>query len=238
MPNFKDPWPFLKQLQESGVKVSPERSVDPDKVWNTQTNVVTRKMFKWTGWDPSRSVEENIAQMPPPRGKGDGEDPIIIGNDNYILDGHHRWAYAKLYNELKGLDGQTSLSPVVFVDLNKDQLIAEGKKSPHYVLKTDMDDVLNPHDVPNGMKYVVEEVHKEPVQNAYVDAKNNFILNGKVAGRLIEDGSKDNALNGTTGIVVNQQKPANQASWVSGGRRAFGTANGKMILRISSRELC
>jgi hypothetical protein len=54
--------------------------------------------------------------------------PIIIGNDNHILDGHHRWY------TLRGIDPKKTIK-AYRVDKNIDELVEFAKDYPHVSYK-------------------------------------------------------------------------------------------------------
>ena len=213
MPNFvnaQDINAFKGFLQQNGISIQEIGGIDPNLVWNSQTNVVTDIIAKYAKWDANISVEENIKvfEKNPPRTDG---DPVIIstenGNSGYILDGHHRWAYAKVYNELiPGKKGTANFGPVIKVGLPIKDLIQFGLNSPMAARKSDMDDTLKMGDKDKGIKWIVlNQGGKRQVQDAYIDMSNQYIENGKVLGKFEENGN----IRGKTGIFLNSmnEKP-------------------------------
>jgi len=142
-----------------------------------------------------------------------GNKPITISKDNYVVDGHHRWYYAKM----NGLD-----LPVLRVNLKATDLIAESflsglaqsenidsirkahatggvvsrdylnKKIPTEIYKsifadTDRDGVANVDDVApfnKDVKERIEEVSLKDEIKALIDYRNDF---EQVREELVED---------------------------------------------------
>lgn len=63
---------FIKKL---GVKVR-VKTVDPETLKPTQNEF------------SDKGIQKNMGRI----GKGYAKPPIIVSKDNYIMDGHHRWA--------------------------------------------------------------------------------------------------------------------------------------------------
>jgi len=210
MPNFAstaDQNAFLEELKSKGVGFSQPYLIDPDSVYNTQTNVVTDKIAGWANWNPNIDVETNIQNMGAPRTV---DDPVLISSDNYILDGHHRWAYAKVYNMLHNQEGSNNFGPVIKIESPLQQLLQLAIQSPSHIIKSDLDDALASGDSSKGVKYNVTQARKQNIQGAYIDNNNNYIVNNQVLGKLIEDASQSPL--GKTGIHLTtelQQKATN-----------------------------
>jgi len=197
MPNFfsvSDMKAFIDSMDQKGIKTENMGAINPDTVINTQTNVITKKVASMLGWDPSKSVQDNLqAIKPPPLDK----EPILCSNDGYILDGHHRWAWAKVYNELLparnagagGNVGAANFGPVWKINLNINDLLKLGNESPNAGKKTDLDDELQLGK--EGSKYQVLKLGQgnpqwkgTKPQQGYIDNQNQYVENGQVRGTL------------------------------------------------------
>jgi ribosomal protein S18 acetylase RimI-like enzyme len=78
------PWrdisePFFQSLRDQGVKVE-EEMVNPESLRATQTELDGPKIAK--------TMDEMETEGATPI----ASNPVVISSDNYILDGHHRWA--------------------------------------------------------------------------------------------------------------------------------------------------
>jgi len=78
MPQINDKNKFIKNIRESGVSFKEEK-IDPKNLKSTQSEF---DMEKITSMMFEPSLNKYV---------------IIVSNDNYVLDGHHRWIVA--YNK-------------------------------------------------------------------------------------------------------------------------------------------
>jgi len=217
MPNFsaERALQFVKEMEQQGVKSQTIQAVSPSEVKNSQTNVVTAKVAGMLNWDKNKIAVENIAKLRPPPDPASMQDkPILVSNDGYILDGHHRWAWAKVYNEFKGQNLQ-NFGPVIKIGLPIKYLIDRAAQSQLAVRKTDKDDTIKPMDHSSGYKYVVYSQGKrlgydidpksgkpkrdakgQPkrkmvtnrVHNAYITNDDIYVVGGKRAGTFNPSG--------------------------------------------------
>ena len=103
--NSKDVGEFVKYLKDKGVETSPS-IIDVSKIGMTQKDINVDKVKDLLGVEKS-----NLAK------------PVIISNDNYILDGHHR--VVALYNVDKNFKLKT-----IKVDLGIKDLLNVAKDFP------------------------------------------------------------------------------------------------------------
>jgi hypothetical protein len=75
MPQINDKIAFIKNIRDSGVSYKEEK-VDPNSLKSTQSEFDKEKI---------------AAMMIDPKSD---KNQVIISNDNYVLDGHHRWIVA------------------------------------------------------------------------------------------------------------------------------------------------
>jgi hypothetical protein len=116
---------FINDLSIRGINHS-KRSIKANALKATQSNHDHSKIKKLMG-------------------KGlDNSKPIIVSNDNFILDGHHRWLAVYNQNDKKPLN-------CVTVDLPIMELIAKAKEF--------MNSMKKPVDVVETIKTVVREVN-------------------------------------------------------------------------------
>jgi len=203
-------------------------SMDPKKLRNIQTYVNASKVMFFIGWNPDPSVtdEENIKQIHPFQFKA---DPVIISKEGYILDGHHRWAANKVYQDLTGKSAP--MDNLIQVNLAKDDLLKEGLASPAAAVKTDIDDVLSANPDAEGKRIVYFckslNLGKKDEMNeiGYIDAKNQFIVNGKVVGTYEpnttpEKGSGIYPIQQQTATKTRQTIKLSKTAWKEIGKQA------------------
>lgn len=91
MPQIKDPYDFLDELELHGIAHATE-TLDPRTLKSTQSDFDANKVF----------------QMMQSHGE---TRPIIVSNDGYVLDGHHRWLAA--YNKLEKVEARVCKAPIL-----------------------------------------------------------------------------------------------------------------------------
>ncbi len=103
---------FLEQLKADGVKIQ-KTSMRADKLKAVQDEINSS----------ARSISD-----------GNTHKPILISRENYILDGHHRWAHIRLENPSASM-------PVVKIDMPIRQLLKYANDFK-FVLHKDMDEKM------------------------------------------------------------------------------------------------
>lgn len=104
---------FVNSLRDRGVSMSEER-IPAAKLKATQNELDGAKVSGMTAaaeagkYDPTK-------------------DPIIVSKDNYVVDGHHRWASAVALDSVDGRLGDDSSMPVIRVDMPISELIPASK---------------------------------------------------------------------------------------------------------------
>jgi hypothetical protein len=117
---------FMGRLKSKGIKVS-ESKMNVGELKATQREIKAGKAFGMAD-----------AHL---KGKYDpGKKPIVVSKDNFILDGHHRYAAMLTI-------GPTRKMNVIKVDMNMDDMLKKSFKMPG-VFRADMQDKVVPGGTP------------------------------------------------------------------------------------------
>ncbi len=98
---------FKDALKEQGVKME-KKAIDASKLKSTQSQLVGAKV---AGMMAALKKDPNHAAI---------RAPIFVSKDNYILDGHHRWAAVVGYSLSKG---EAVPMDVIQVDMSAEELV-------------------------------------------------------------------------------------------------------------------
>jgi hypothetical protein len=107
---------FVAELKNIGIGMADDR-VRSDQLKSTQSELVGEKVAGIAGAISSGKLDVT-------------QEPIIVSKDNYILDGHHRWAGQVLADADDGHLGDSSM-PVIRVDMGILDLVEAANGYAH-----------------------------------------------------------------------------------------------------------
>lgn len=105
---------FLEYLGKQGVEVTRGESMPATQMKATQNQLNADKVAGMA-W----ALYSNEATKDP---KHPLRQPLIVSNDGYVLDGHHRWAALATYDVMRGEKAPTDV-PVIKVNMDIEELV-------------------------------------------------------------------------------------------------------------------